>query len=345
MNTTCEVILDLQNTTDIDLFVYLPFEKTLLTVILPCVILAGLIGNILLIWTVIRISDLHTSTYIFLASLASADIGTLLGYGTNFITDVLSSPVRYSKVNAVYLSASVLSWFCSSSSFGFVTLVSLERYFAICHPIRHRLLKGFGRTLKLIALVLLFGLVVSALGLYYHLEYDVACVLWPNDPEFLQYPSTIHLSVANYQSRSINVQLGDIAASCAMTFMSIGNIIMSIRILKKLKQRRRSNVFQTSAQLEKTIQQVSLMVTINGMVYHSCFTILSLMMISHAFHSLFEIGVFSELQYRFVPDVAFSVMILNASVSPLIYLIVNQRYRHDVITSFKNLCPGRYHAN
>ena len=48
----------------------------------------------------------------------------------------------------MHVVAEIIRWFSFLTSMWFVTLVSLERYLAICHPMKHRLLKGTKRTIK-----------------------------------------------------------------------------------------------------------------------------------------------------------------------------------------------------
>ncbi len=107
----------------------------LFKIIWPCIIFVGIISDILFIWSVVRVSSLHTSTYIILASLACTDIGVLIGLGMVNILDIFTKPVRYANLDTCELPLFMLTWFCFTSS-----LVSLERYLAICHPIRHHIL-------------------------------------------------------------------------------------------------------------------------------------------------------------------------------------------------------------
>ena len=79
------------------------------------------------VWTVSRTTTLHTSTYIYLVSLACADYAiSLLRFDNMILQNV----------------AFIIFIFTLAISMGFVTLVSTEKYLAICHPIKHYILKG-----------------------------------------------------------------------------------------------------------------------------------------------------------------------------------------------------------
>ncbi len=336
MNSTCETIVDLRNTTILSRFLYLPSEKILFTIVWPCVIFLGLTGNILFIWTVKCVSSLHTSTYIFLGSLACTDIGFLISLGTKVITDVARNPVRYGEFNIVTVITNTVSFFCFTCSFFFVSFASLERYLSVCHPIRHHLLKGHNRTLSLISIALLICLTVSLASVFYFLDFSIGCVLWPKDLEFLHYPNTIHLSVFNHGSNNIFVQIGDVFIASAVILVAISNCFFYIRIVQDLSKRKRNKVLQTSAALEKTIHQASVMVIVNGSVFFVCYSILVVRQIRYLTFSVFEMQLFDNIVV--FDGIADSIFIINASVNPLIYLIVNQRYRHAFISTLKNIC-------
>ena len=77
----------------------------------------------------------------------------LLSVGFDFILDFLMTPIRHGDIFVTIVVYFYTTWFCFLSSLFFVTLVSLERYLVICHPIKHHLLKGTKRTVKLICIV------------------------------------------------------------------------------------------------------------------------------------------------------------------------------------------------
>ncbi len=79
INSTCTEFntFDLRNAS----FVYLPYELILLNIIWPIISLMGLVGNTLFIWTVMKVSILHTSAFIALSSLACTDSLSLILVG------------------------------------------------------------------------------------------------------------------------------------------------------------------------------------------------------------------------------------------------------------------------
>ncbi len=335
MNASCEETFDLRNKANLARFLYVPSEKILYTIVWPCIIFIGLVSNILFIWTVKRVSSLHTSTYVFLASLAFADIGTLISIGTNIITDVAKNPIRFGDISIVTITTSTISFFSITCSFFFVSLASLERYLSVCHPVRHHLLKGFKRTLKSVFIALIIGSSLSLASVVYVLDFTTACVFWPEDLKFLHYPNTFHLSFLNQFSRSTGVKIGDILIVCFVVLVTISNCFFYIRILQELSKRKRSTVLQTSAQLERTIHQASVMVVVNGLVFLVCYLTFAVRAVNDLTSSVFQIDLIDDEYFIIFQASTNSLFILNASVNPIIYLIVNQRYRHAFMTTLR----------
>ncbi len=335
MNTTCQTTIDLQNATNLIAFVYQPAEIILFKIIWPCIIFLGIFSNILFIWTVLRAPSLHTCMYAFLACLACTDIGLLFSQGILNIPDVFVSPVRHANFDKYKIPFFMFAWLCYTSSFGFVTLVSLERYLAICHPIRHHLLKGLKRTLKLICLIFLVTIAATVMTMQYILRYTSACVLWPNDPEYLNFPRIIQLSVLNCQDNGIPIQLGDIFATCFTILATLSNYFMYTRVLQELMKRKRSTTLPTSAELEKSIRQTSIMVIVNGSVFCLCSMVVSVYGLTNILYTVFNL--IEDIHCVLFKPVGFTFILLNASVNPMIYFTVNQRYRNAFMTSIRNV--------
>ena len=329
--TACSYILDLRNATSQPLWlVFLPMDWIAYYVVWPLVAF-GTLSNISFIWTVIRTQTLHTPTYVYLVSLAFAD----LSLDCLFAIDYAASPIgngNYIFAMIIYL----LSTFAFMSEMGFVTLVSLERYLAICYPIKHHVLKGTKRTYRLIVIVLLIsvGYMCVLIPSYVGVNNIDTCVSWPDENRLADYPEHF-ISVLSRIDKTyflfaqlvrLFIWLSPLTLTC----------YMYLCILRTMTIRAENRQLNVSNGFEKQLRQVAIMVITNGTIFFLCcslqvinqmFTVLSL----HRFH------IFSESSYYFWLHIVYLSLAVNSSINPLIYFITNQRYRK----AFKSVfCSG-----
>ena len=349
MNSTCELTVDLRNSSSLLPFLYLPNEWILFEIVWPSIILIGLTGNVVFISTVKRVPSLHTSTFIFLASLALTDLVVLLGIGLDYLLDYVMSPTRYGDQFLVSMVFFFVTWFCFVSSIFFVTLVSAERYFAICHPIRHHLLKGTKRTIKLICIVLLGSFVFSSVILPpMVVKAVVVCIKWPLNSKFANsYPHLVKLLPSDYfvPDDRVMSQIMLVVSVSSIVFALVANFNLYIRIVQTLRKRSCNKNLQTSADLERNIRQVSVMVIANGMIFYLCFLVFLVNISLHLMIS-FQLEIMNAYQRIIWDDVNYTFVLINASINPLVYFITNQSYRHALKKSMRMCLRQRsYNSN
>ena len=126
----------------------------------------------------------------------------------------------------------------------------------------------------------------------------------------------------------------DILSTCFTILCALGNYVMYIRIFQKLLARKRSTTLPTSAELEKTIRQASIMVIVNGLVFSMCSIVVSISLSVNAFYS--GLTVFEEYHCVLSRDIGFTFMLVNSSINPGIYFIANQRYRRAFMAFLRN---------
>ena len=329
MNSTCQLTFVLRNSSSPLPFVYLPNEWIIFEIVWPSIIFFGFTGNVMFIWTVKHSPSLHTSTFIFLASLAITDSLVLISVGLDFILDLLMTPVRYDDEFAVSLIFFFTTWFCFMSSLFLVTLVSVERYLAICHPIKHHLLKGTKRTIKLICIVFVGSCVFLGVTFPAFTIPVVICIVRPLDNTYISSHSQVVKLLPTDVSSFVGVfpQIMRIVAIVAVVFAFVANIYFYIRILQKLRKRKADKTLQTSATFERNIRQASLMVVANGMIFYICFT-LFLAYMNFQLMVSFEMEIMNAYQNIILNDIFYTLVLINASINPLVYFITNSSYRH-----------------
>ena len=104
----------------------------------------------------------------------------------------LTSSISLQQSYEIYLSyQTLIPTFFFFSSIGTVTLVSAERFLAICHPFKHRLMRGTKRTNLLICLTWTVAF-SSTLLMYSVTEALTICVIWPNHSFYNDFPNFLY---------------------------------------------------------------------------------------------------------------------------------------------------------
>ncbi|XP_036391414.1 thyrotropin-releasing hormone receptor-like [Megalops cyprinoides] len=130
-------------------------------VLLVCA--AGIVGNAMVVLVVLTARHMRTPTNCYLVSLAAADLTVLVAAGLPSVSDSLAGAWVYGRAGCLgityfqYLGINVSS--CS------ITAFTVERYIAICHPMRAQAMCTVSRAKRIIAGVWALTCVYCALWL------------------------------------------------------------------------------------------------------------------------------------------------------------------------------------
>ncbi|KAL0272541.1 UNVERIFIED_CONTAM: hypothetical protein PYX00_005473 [Menopon gallinae] len=109
-----------------------PALSIFISIIHVAICVVGLLGNTLVIYVVLRFSKMQTVTNIYIVNLAIADECFLIGIPFLVTTSILKSWTFGGYMCRIYMTTIGINQFTSST---FITIMSADRYIAICHPI------------------------------------------------------------------------------------------------------------------------------------------------------------------------------------------------------------------
>lgn len=112
--------------------IQMPMANLISMILYACVCVVGLLGNTLVIYVVLRYSNMQTVTNIYILNLAFTDMCYLIGIPF-LITTMYSAEWTFGKgMCKAYMVSTSITQFTSSI---FLFIMSADRYIAVCHPI------------------------------------------------------------------------------------------------------------------------------------------------------------------------------------------------------------------
>ena len=323
---------------------YLSGEWFLYQIAWPAIIIFGFMTNISFLITVYRDSSFHTATYVYLVNLSCADLIALLSIGLvdGVIMYHLNTPIR----GVVSINVCSGIGFVTTMSFGaslfFVTLMSLERFLAICYPIKHHLMKGNHRNVKFILATWIASIITAGSAISVYHNDLVLCILLPEkDPVHRLIPRKAHLC-SSPETRSSWIYLISVCYITLWAFLAIGNGSMYASIMRALNRRQQNMSHCSSADTEAQLRQVAIMLIANGSIFFLCCAIqmsnVTLLIISILNPELYP---WNDYQRQVYLDFVRFSMGVNCSINPLVYAMTNARYRKAFCKTFRPLCCVR----
>ena len=127
-------------------------------------------GNAICIFTLARTRSLHTPSNILVGALCVTDLYAGLVIQPIFLSICFTLPSQ-NDVSSLYAGSIPASYFGAVSSFCLTYLVTMDRYFAVCHPFRYTAAVTASRYYFIIFMTLLTTAMMTVVAEYY--RYDV----------------------------------------------------------------------------------------------------------------------------------------------------------------------------
>ncbi|KAI4904058.1 hypothetical protein NFI96_033876 [Prochilodus magdalenae] len=284
---------------------------SVLLVLLVCGL--GIVGNAMVILVVLTTKHMRTPTNCYLVSLAVADLIVLTAAGLPNVTDSLFGQWVYGYGGC--LSITYLQYVGINASSCSITAFTVERYIAICHPIRAQSLCTLSRAKKIIALVWAFT------GLYSVMWFCLA------DLEKQEYGNTTVFACAYKVSREqyLPIYFTDFALFYVLPLLLatvLYGLIARILFLNPLPSDPKENAksWGKSSGVTKMLAVVVILFALLWMPYRT-------LVVVNSFLKTPYVDTWFLLFCRLC-------IYLNSAINPVIYNAMSQKFR----AAFRKLC-------
>ena len=332
--------------------IFKPMEWFIVAVAIPAVSVAGILCNVAFFFVLIRVQDMRTLVNFYLANLAVADMCFLLNTLSFSVWNAFYDPVNYASPSTTSLGCILFYWqvyIFAKGSLIFITLMGFERYLAICHPMRHRMINSKHRSVKLVVISWVLSAVLATAVIPMIAQVSIQCYLWPRDDAFFHDIPIVASYCILPPRMGVYGQVYYFIQTIPFLFAMLSSVFCYSRIIIQLSRRTitQSNVEQIGtggstappSHVTKTRNDIAKMLVVNGIVF---FLLSSPAEIPGVLTSVMHLTGNAWLSHRTLVQinwVARCLLYVNSSINPIIYSIVSPRYREAFRKAFGFKAP------
>ncbi|XP_072021212.1 somatostatin receptor type 2-like [Amphiura filiformis] len=318
-------------------WLHTPIDDIIYKILLPAVVTFGLAGNAAFLFMVARLSRMKTPLNFFLVNLAINDIIFLISQSLFLMYVFFVTPVSYrypfkttGSCVIIYL-IGYLSYYCSIS---IITLVAIERFYAICQPLKHREMQHKRHTLKVITAAYMISAVLAVLTLMKRMKIHECCLKWPDTERYQHIPMVFRYCGPLLGIPGIVITM-EIMYSVLFFLAAIVNGYLYAKIILELGSRTLAVNNDAGNRNISVRNQVAKALVINGILFFLTQLPMRLNDINEILGALEEPQCVSPNQ-RANDLLSFSVLFLfmNSSLNPYVYAFSSSNYRKGFKDAF-----------
>ncbi|CAG2186249.1 GPR103 [Mytilus edulis] len=303
--------------------------KTALIITYSLIIIGGIIGNVLVVAVILLNKSMRSVTNVLLVSLAGSD--TLIASWNIPIQLVYYVKNEWTMGETLCKGASYLQNVSVVASITTLMVVSIERYYAICHPLKARYIRTPQRAGILIALIWIFALTVSIpMLVIQRLEIRLKV-------EFV-YIKLAHVCAEYYSEHVYDVVhtlfmfLVFYTVPMVVMFCAYGRIAYQLWIRKPIGDSLGSPQYlmNTRRQKRKIIRMLITVVVLFGLCWLPFFAI----QLHHLENNI-------DKSFRSAQTIVHIVGYLNCVLNPIVYGFMNENFKQCLKSSILK-CRGMF---
>ncbi|XP_071963137.1 neuromedin-U receptor 2-like [Antedon mediterranea] len=317
------------NEDNIDLFIYSEADKILIKYIMPILFFIGVSGNLIVIVMILNIKSLHSPVNYYLTSLAIADFLFLFFSMTRRWVLITNSPVMANNYlnlgeagKAVCITFQFIIDLSATVSCVTILLIAVERYLAICHPIKF---KSINTKTNVLRICIASWVVICIPVFLYNFVTETTKVgrfKWNLDTDAFQVPNQTVYCTDRYEGHPFAfLRIVD-------EFIVLLEIPIIIVLYVLAIRRLNSNPHHILGKIQmKKRKKVTQMLIITTLVYIICvFPINTDFVFNH-----FNVYIFKGDSSSLFHYISVILLYINSAVNPIIYFALRKDFRVSIL--------------
>ncbi|XP_038048680.1 lysophosphatidic acid receptor 6-like [Patiria miniata] len=328
-------IIGFENLEDADQFVYSSTRTVLYGFVLPVLKLLGILSILFFYFTLCRVASMRNITNFYLTNLAVADLMVLISEYTHqqclALTTQIDIDVSYlgNSAQAVLPLLMYTGDVGVISSIAFVTLLSYDRYFAICYPFQHRNLNLKRRAIRAAVCIWVLSFSMNLIVFFEQFLYfnvpPIKCLVWPTEEKYKHLSGNVLVFGSSEATVFTLIMVVSYVYFCVFMLSVILTVTFNILLIKGLHAPN-----PTGDQIRgpsKQLRRVTLILGINTAVVFVCFLPQAIgALIVILVHSRKEVDVNGDVKWG-LNLMAACLRVMNSSINSVIFNAGSGRYR------------------
>ena len=297
--------------------------------------------NISFAVTVTRVTYMRTPTNFFLFSLAVSDSLFLTSAIGEKLFRIMSSSIARNEGISSSVGCMIRSLIVDTSYYAslfIITLVTLEKYHAVCQPIKQVTQRGKRRAIRCITLTWILSFLISCTLTPLCMRRMVTCMYWPPYIKYLHLPGYY----TTFEPIDAMFYYSSFCQSVPFFVTMIVNAIVYFRLIRALGDQV-ATTEQRGQDPERTNRirhLVVRMLIINGAAFFLLLAPFEIIVLSGAIADIRGDGLFDDQadQGRLVYTLVRTLTYVNAVINSAIYWVSNKRYRDAFALTYTRSC-------
>ncbi|ELT94371.1 hypothetical protein CAPTEDRAFT_103054, partial [Capitella teleta] len=274
--------------------------------------IAGLVGNGLVIFVVLRYAKMKTVTNMYILNLAISDLCFLIGLPFLIVTSIVKKWIFGFFLCKIFYILTSINWFTSVFT---LIVMSADRYLAVCHPIRSMSYRTpIVSRVVCVCVWLSSMLVMLPIILYTRLIRNSCTLVWPQSD-----------SVSGMKAFTWYALLLGFAIPCGLISVFYTLVVMRLRTVGPKNK---------SKEKKKSHRRVTKMVLTVIAVYIICW-------LPYWLYQVTLISMENPPSYFLLMSQIITVMsYANSMLNPLLYAFFSENFRKTFLKAFSCASPA-----